>query len=222
MMDKIIDAKVREKALEQARRDQREDITQRRLDTFYRCLRMTAGVAFNAGTVELTDGRVHQRVIEQTKQREQSELQAVQRRQQQLEVIKNKVDAIRQKNKQPTKWNASELHTMVSWFKRPGDSNIPKKQEELLQRYLLTCKRSEQEPRRKKDDEPPVVDRVPPAAAQDAAAAAAFNQDDAATADQENAIASSNQDASTTRTAAQPIEDDAAAALLTIGTLTAV
>ncbi len=47
---------------------------------------------------------------------------------------------------------------MVSWFKRPGDSNIPKRKEQLLQRYNLTCHRSELDPKRKKDDEPAVVD----------------------------------------------------------------
>lgn len=90
MMDKIIDHKVRERALEQARQEQREDIAQRRLDTFNRCLRMTAGVAFNAGTIELTDGRVHERVLEQTRQREQSEMDAVERRKQQLENSKKR------------------------------------------------------------------------------------------------------------------------------------
>ena len=47
---------------------------------------------------------------------------------------------------------------MVSWFKRPGDSNIPKRKEQLLKRYNLTCHRSELDPKRKKDDEPAVVD----------------------------------------------------------------
>ncbi len=51
---------------------------------------------------------------------------------------------------------------MVAWFKRPGDSNIPKRKEQLLQWYLLTCHRSEQEPKRKKDDEPAVTDSVEP------------------------------------------------------------
>jgi len=90
MMDKIIDHKVRERALEQARQEQREDIAQRRLDTFNRCLQMTARVTFNAGTVELTDGRVHERVLEQTRQREQSEMDAVERRKQQLENSKKR------------------------------------------------------------------------------------------------------------------------------------
>jgi len=160
MMDKIVEHKIRERALEQARNEQSEDIEARRLETFNRCLRMTAGVAFNAGTVELTDGRVHERVVEQARNREQSELEAVQRRQQQLVNSKRKVDAIREKNMDPAKWNSSELHTMVAWFKRPGDSNIPKRKEQLLRRYQLTCHRREEEPKRKKDDELPVVDAI--------------------------------------------------------------
>jgi hypothetical protein len=47
---------------------------------------------------------------------------------------------------------------MVAWFKQPGDSNIPKRKEQLMQQYLLTCHRSEVEPRRKKDGEPAVTD----------------------------------------------------------------
>jgi len=129
-------------------------------------MRMTAGVAFNAGVVDLSDGRIHERVLEQTRNREQAELQAIEKRKQQYENAKNKVNAIREKSSDPNKWNASELQTMVSWFKRPGDSNIPKRKEQLLQRYLLTCHRSELEPKRKKDDEPVVTDdmdrAVPP------------------------------------------------------------
>ncbi len=76
-----------------------------------------------------------------------------------------KVDAIKQKSTDPTKWNASELQTMVSWFKRPGDSKLLQCKEQLLQRYLLTCNHAEQERNRLKEGEDPVID--------DAAAAAA-------------------------------------------------
>jgi hypothetical protein len=158
MVDKLLDHKIRQQALDKACKEQREDIMAQRMDTFNRCLRMTAGVAFNAGAVDLTDGRVHERVIEQTRIREQSELQALEQKRQQFENAKRKVDAIRQKTTDPMKWNASELSTMVSWFKRPGDSNIPKRKDQLLQRYLLTCHRREDDPRRKKDDKPAVVD----------------------------------------------------------------
>jgi hypothetical protein len=117
MVDKLLDHKIRQQALDKAREEQREDIMAQRMDTFNRCLRMTAGVAFNAGAVDLTDGRVHERVIEQTRIREQSELQAIERKRQQFENAKRKVDAIWQKTTDPMKWNTSELSTMVSWFK---------------------------------------------------------------------------------------------------------
>jgi hypothetical protein len=118
MLDKIIDHRVRKRALEQARHDQREDIAAHRLETFNRCLRMTAGVAFNSGTVELTDGRVHEGVAEQARQREQSELEAVQRRQQQLEHSKRMVDAIRAKYSVPNKFGISKLSNFeISNFK---------------------------------------------------------------------------------------------------------
>jgi hypothetical protein len=65
---------------------------------------------------------------------------------------------IREKNTDPAKWNASKLHTMVAWFKRPGDGSIPKWKEQLLHRYLLTCHHHKEELKRKKDYEMPLVD----------------------------------------------------------------
>ncbi len=79
-MDQIIEQKIRDRALDQAHNEQREDHHAQCLETFNRCLRMTARVAFNAGTVDLTDGRVHERALEQTRNREQNELEAMQRR----------------------------------------------------------------------------------------------------------------------------------------------
>ena len=67
---------------------------------------------------------------------------------------------IREKNTDPAKWNASKLHTMVAWFKRPGDGSILKWKEQLLHRYLLTCHHPKEEAKGKKDDELPVVDAI--------------------------------------------------------------
>ena len=94
LTDQIIEQKVRERALDQARNEQREDRHAQRLETFNRCLRMTSGVAFNAGTVDLTDGRVHERVLEQTRNREQNELEAIQRRKQLFENRHNRYLAV--------------------------------------------------------------------------------------------------------------------------------
>ncbi len=112
--------------------------------------------------MDISDGRVHEQVLEQTKRREQAEEDAKNRRRKQHENAMSKVQSIREKTEDPTKWNSQELHTMVSWFKRPGDSNIPKRKEQLLRRYYLTCHRSEREPKRKKEDEPPVLDNEEP------------------------------------------------------------
>jgi hypothetical protein len=40
---------------------------------------MTTVVAFNAGAVDLSDGIIHERLLEQDRNREQSELQAIEK-----------------------------------------------------------------------------------------------------------------------------------------------
>jgi len=112
-MDRIVESKIRDRALNRARTEQVEAIQTQRMEVFHTCMRMTAGVAFNAGVVDLSDGRIHERVLEQTRNREQAELQAIEKRKQQYENAKNKVNAIREKSSDPNKWNASELQTMV-------------------------------------------------------------------------------------------------------------
>ena len=158
MMDKIVDYKIREKALDTAHKDQEEDFIRKRQEIFNSCSKMTAGVAFNAGNLCLSDGKVHEKVREQYNNQHQNILDAERKRKEDFAKLQSKVDAIRQKNSDPTKWKASELQTMVSWFKRPGDSKLPQRKEQLLQRYLLTCNRSEQERNRLKEGEEPVID----------------------------------------------------------------
>jgi len=51
---------------------------------------------------------------------------------------------------------------MVSWFKRPGDSKLPQRKDQLMQQYLRTCNRSEQERNWLKEGEEPVIDDVAP------------------------------------------------------------
>jgi len=178
MMDKIVDYKIREKALDTARKDQEEDFIRKRQEIFNSCSKMTAGVAFNAGNLCLSDGKVHEKVREQYNNRQQKILDAERKRKEDFAKLQSKVDAIRQKNSDPTKWNASELQTMVSWFKRPGDSKLPQCKEQLLQRYLLTCNRSEQESNRLKDGEQPVVDDAAAAEGGNAEVLAAVENND--------------------------------------------
>jgi hypothetical protein len=139
MMDKIVDYKEREQVLDQACNEQWDQQIQQHLDTFNRCRQMTVWVAFNAGDVCLSDGRGHQQA------RIERELAASNKWKEEQDKIQRKVDAIREKSTDPTEWNASELLTMVAWFKRPGESNILKQKQKLLQCYLLTCKCTEHE-----------------------------------------------------------------------------
>jgi hypothetical protein len=160
IMDKIVEHKVREKALDTAWKDQEAEFIQRQQEIFNNSSKMTAGVAFNSGHVCLNRA-VHERVREQYNTRQQKILEAEQKKKDDLAKMQSKVDAIREKSTDPTKWTATELQTMASWFKRPGDSKLPLCKEQLLHRYLLTCNRSEQERSRLKEGEEPVVDDPP-------------------------------------------------------------
>ncbi len=157
-MDKIVDYKIRENALDTACKDQEEDFIRRRQESFNSCSKMTAGVAFNTGYLRISDGKVHEKVREQYNNWQQKMLDAERKMKEDFAKLQSKVNAIRQKSSDPTKWNGNELQTMVSWFKRPGDSKVPQCKDQLLHRYLLTCNRSEQERNRLKDGEEPVID----------------------------------------------------------------
>jgi hypothetical protein len=97
MMDKIVDYKIREKALDTARKDQEEDFIRRRQEIFNSCSKMTAGVAFNAGNLCLSDGKVHEKVREQYNNRQQKILDAERKRKEDFAKLQSKLDAIRQK-----------------------------------------------------------------------------------------------------------------------------
>jgi hypothetical protein len=71
MMDKIVDYKIREKALDTARKDQEEDFIRKQQEIFNSCSNMTAGVVFNAGNLCLSDGKVHKKVREQYNNQQQ-------------------------------------------------------------------------------------------------------------------------------------------------------
>ena len=70
---------------------------------------MTEGVASNTGTVNLMDGRVHERVLKQTRNRKQNELEEIQQRKQLFETSKRKVEAIRKNSSDPTNVHKEKL-----------------------------------------------------------------------------------------------------------------
>jgi hypothetical protein len=81
------------------------------------------------------DGAVFQKVREINESRDR-------RKQERLDNQRTKHDRIAAKiavicNKQTTyeQWNAQELTTMVSWYKRTGDSKIPSTRAKLNARY---------------------------------------------------------------------------------------
>jgi hypothetical protein len=56
MMDKIVDHKVRQQALDKARSENVALITQQRKNKFENCTKLTASIAFNSGNLNLRDG----------------------------------------------------------------------------------------------------------------------------------------------------------------------
>ncbi len=61
-------------------------------------------------------------------------------------------------NKAVQDLNVSQLKSLVNWYKRPGDSKLPGRKQDLILRYELTKRRVEAEQNRKKDDEDAVRD----------------------------------------------------------------
>jgi hypothetical protein len=83
--------------------------------------------------LSLSDEKVHEKVQEQYNTRQQKILDAERKRKEDVAKLQSKVDAIQQKNSDPTKLDANKLQTMVSWFKRPEDSKLPQCKDQLLQ-----------------------------------------------------------------------------------------
>jgi hypothetical protein len=86
-----------------------------------------------------------QRVGEINENRAREEANKITRKDEKDRKIAEKVSKIKEKRVSMKQWNVSELTTMVSWFKRPGDSKIPAGRARLEDRYILTCNRHEDE-----------------------------------------------------------------------------
>jgi hypothetical protein len=111
------------------------------------------------------DETVFQKIREINESRERRDQERLDNQRTKNEKIAAKVAAIREKQTTYEQWTAQELTTMVSWFKRPGDSKIPSTRAKLVARYLMTCNRMEHERDRKKPDEDAVVEDANEAAA---------------------------------------------------------
>ncbi len=67
-----------------------------------------------------------------------------------------KVAAIQSEPSKP-RMTTNELTTMVSWYKRPGESKIPSTRAKLVARYLLTCNSIEDEIIEKNQERSPLL-----------------------------------------------------------------
>ena len=131
---------------------------------FEEAKKLPAGVVFNGHGCHL-DETVFQKIREINESRERRDQERLDNQRTKNEKIAAKVAAIREKQTTYEHWTAQELTTMVSWFKRPGDSKIPSTRAKLVARYLMTCNRMEHERDRKKPDEDAVVEDANEAAA---------------------------------------------------------
>ncbi len=64
LMDKVVEQQMWDKDLEQAHQDQAEYIHRHKMETFNKCLKMTAGEVFIFGNMRLNNGTVQNQVNE--------------------------------------------------------------------------------------------------------------------------------------------------------------
>ena len=128
----IIEHRMREKARNEALIEHESEIIEKNKEVFNNCLKMTAGVAFRVGELNLSNGNILKRVKEQHEARVEKQLASERRKKKDHDKLQEKVEWVRSKTDNPQLWNIDELKTMVSWFKQPGDSKLPTTQAKLL------------------------------------------------------------------------------------------
>ncbi len=156
LLTRIVDHEIRQHAREEALTNNEETIRQNKVQAFQEASRLTAGVVFNGYGCSL-DEVILEKVKEANRIREEKERERLQNQKTRHDKIAAKVLAIREKNSNYEQWSANELSTMVSWYKRPGDSKMPTMRAKLIARYLLTCNRCEVDRNRLQPGEEPVI-----------------------------------------------------------------
>jgi len=116
-IDCIIEHRMREKARNKALIEHETEIIEKNKEVFNNCLKMTAGVAFRAGELNLSNGNILKRVKEQHEARVEKQLASERRKKEENNKLQEKVERVRSKSDNPQLWNVDELKTMVSWFK---------------------------------------------------------------------------------------------------------
>ena len=107
--------------------------------------RMTAGLLASAGKF-LLSRNVYGYVKEKADTQKQKRDQALMKKLDKYDVLFAKVEEIRQQNLPPEKWKPDQLKAMLKWYKRDGDSALPKRKQEQLDLYQKICGREDLPP----------------------------------------------------------------------------
>jgi len=121
LIENLLEHMQRQNARNEALRLHQEEIHQEQLNQFERSTRMTAGIAFNARKLNLSNGSVLRRVEEINKSGEERVLASQQRREREDENEKAAFEKVKQymieKNKSVQDLNVSQLKALVKWYK---------------------------------------------------------------------------------------------------------
>ena len=90
---------------------------------------------FKSGKVYLGE-EVLDECIKNKEEVEEKERQAAEKRKQAWEKKKQAAQEVRALGKTPDQWTAKQLSTMVSYKSKKGDLPLPKKKEELIERWV--------------------------------------------------------------------------------------
>ena len=107
--------------------------------------RMTAGLLASSGKF-LLSRNVYGYVKEKADTQKQKRDQALMKKRDEYDVLFAKVEEIRRQNLPPEKWKPDQLKAMLKWYKRDGDSALPKRKQEQLDLYQMICGREDLPP----------------------------------------------------------------------------
>ena len=129
LMEKLVDQKSHERTRDLDFHDNANARANHAHQKMQDASRLMAGVFVSAGHHELGTTAL-EKVRMCTELKRQKEVEASQKKEEEEEKLRQKMLAVHQKDE--ASWNLQDLRTMVSWFKRLGDSKMPSKKEQLL------------------------------------------------------------------------------------------
>jgi hypothetical protein len=121
-------------------RDKRRATAKKSLENHEK--RCTAGLIAAAGQFGLDEDVLA--YVRHTKEQEEARVRQQQAKKKDIyDILRVKVQGIKDKNLPPEKWTVSELNTMLQWYKNPNDTAMPTKKAEKLARYYQICNRGD-------------------------------------------------------------------------------